>query len=171
MLHLHSLWLYLGSAPIRLSTAVTLVLALSLVTWRLRSKGWFLALYHGVVAALFTLFLYEILFNITGRFPPTGNLPPWGIGLMVLSLILGITQAIRYFAFNKMAMVLLSAFVIDWAIWIITGFQFNFPDTQPLNTGAEVFNISTKFLLPLGYIAGLTMKRKSGRDTTVNLKV
>ena len=161
MIHVDRFWLFLGSAPIRLSTVVTLVIVFALVAWKFRSRGWLPVLYNGAVAGLFTLFLYEVIFNITGRFPPTGNLPPWGIVMMLLSLILGIIQSIRHFRFKRISIILLSAFVVDWIIWVSIGFPFNFPSTNPINLIAEAFNITTKLLLPLGYLTGLiTVKSK-----------
>jgi hypothetical protein len=135
---------------------ITLGLIFVLVVWKFRTKGYLNALYNGIVAAFFTLFLYEIIFNLTGRFPPTGNLPLWGIGLMILSLILGIIQAIGHFRFHRIAIVFLVVFVVDWIFWIIIGFPFNFPRTNPINLTAEMFNTTTKLLLPLGYFAVLS---------------
>jgi hypothetical protein len=159
MIHIDGLWLFLGQSPIRLSTLITLAFVFALGVWKFRSKGWLFAFYNGIVAAFFMLFLYELIFNNIGRFPPTGPLPPWGVDLMILSLLLGILQADKYFTFNRISIILLSAFVIDWIIWIIFGFQFNFPNTKPLNITAEFFNISTKLFLPFGYLAGLTMQK------------
>ncbi|MGA2239683.1 MAG: hypothetical protein ABSG74_10775 [Candidatus Bathyarchaeia archaeon] len=47
-------------------------------------------------------------------------------------------------------MVLLTAFIADCFVWILVGFPFNLPSTQPLNLSAEVFNVTTKLLLPFG---------------------
>lgn len=112
-------------------------------------------------SCFFTLFLYEILFNVTGRFPPTGNLPLWGIVLLVCSILLGLLQARKHFALQRLSIVLLSAFVVEWFVWILVGFPFNFPSTQPLNLMAEVFNVTTKLLLPLGYATGLAVQKRT----------
>jgi hypothetical protein len=160
MIHIYKFWLFFGNAPIRLSTVITLGLIFVLVVWKFRNKGWLRAIYNGIVAGLFTLFLYEVIFNITGKFPPTGNLPPWGVGLMILSLILGLVQAFKHYRFHRMAIVFLSAFIVDWIFWIILGFPFNFPITNPIDLTAEVFNITSKLLLPLGYFTGLTISKK-----------
>lgn len=77
MIYLDRLWLFVGSAPIRLSTVITFLAVFVFVGWRFRVRKR-TALYNGFVAALFTFFLYEVLFNITGRFPPTDMLPLWG---------------------------------------------------------------------------------------------
>jgi hypothetical protein len=74
MIYLDRLWIFAGSAPVRLSTVITFLSVFVFVTWRFRSKGWMDALYNGVVSALFTFFLYEVLFNVTGGFPPTESL-------------------------------------------------------------------------------------------------
>lgn len=160
VVYLDRLWIFFGPAPIRLSTVITFVLVIVLVAWRFRSKGWTSAFYNGVVAAFFTVFLYEVLFNVTGGFPPTGNLPLWGVGLLVCSILLGLLQARRHFALQRLSIVLLSAFLVAWLVWILVGFPFNFPSTQPLNLIAEVFNVTTKSLLPLGYATGLTVRKK-----------
>ena len=101
------------------------------------------------------LFLYETLFNVTGGFPPTGILPFWGVGVLVCSMLLGILQAKNHFVLGRSPMILLSAFAVDWRVWILAGFPFNLPSTRPLNLVAEAFNVSTKLLLPLGYATGL----------------
>jgi hypothetical protein len=118
------------------------------------------AFYNGAVAALFTLFLYEVLFNMTGGFPPTDMLPFWGVGLLVCSMLLGILQAKNHFVLRRLSLVLFSAFIVDWLVWILIGFPFNLPSTEPLNLVAELFNVSTKLLLPFGYAVGLSMSRK-----------
>lgn len=163
MIHLDRLWIFFGSAPVRLSTVITFVLVFVFVAWRFRSKGRIAALYNGVVAALSTFFLYEVLFNVTGGFPPAGILPLWGVGLLVCSILLGLLQARKCLALQRLSIVLFSAFVVDWFVWIVVGFPFNLPSTQPLNLVAEVFNVTTKLLLPLGYATGLTV-RKSDRS-------
>jgi len=159
MIYLDRLWILVGSAPVRLSTVITFLLVFVFVTWRFRSKGWIAAFYNGVAAALFTFFLYEVLFNVTGGFPPTDMLPFWGVGLLVCSILLGLLQAARHFALRRLSIVLLSAFIVDWFLWILVGFPFNLPSTQPLNLSAEVFNVTTKLLLPFGYATGLSLRR------------
>jgi len=124
------------------------------VAWKFRARKR-TALYEGVVAALFILFLYEVLFNVTGGFPPTGMLPFWGVGVLVCSMLLGILQAKNHFVLGRLPIILLSAFAVDWLVWILVGFPFNLPSTQPLNLLAEAFNMSTKLLLPFGYATGL----------------
>lgn len=166
MVHLDGLWIFFGSAPVRLSIVITFVLVFVFVTWRFRSKGWIDAFYNGVIAALFMLFLYEVLFSITRGFPPTDLLPLWGIGLLVSSILLGLLQARRHFAPQKWSLILFSAFIVDWVVWILVGFPFNLPSTQPLNLIAEVFNVTTKLLLPFGYVTGLTGREKAALDGT-----
>lgn len=154
LVYVDRLWLFVGSAPIRLSTVVTFLAVFVFVTWIFRArKG--RALYNGFVAALFTFFLYEILFNVTGGFPPTDMLPMWGVGALICSILLGVLQAKNHFVRRRLSMILLSAFVVDWLLWVLIGFPFNLPSTQPLNLLAEAFNVSTKLLLPFGYATGL----------------
>jgi hypothetical protein len=159
MIYLDRLWIFVGSAPVRLSTVITFLSVFVFVTWRFRSKGWIGAFYNGVVAALFTFFLYEVLFNVTGGFPPTDILPFWGVGLLVCSILLGLLQAGRHFGLQRLSIVLLSAFIVDWFVWILVGFPFNFPSTQPLNLVAEILNVTTKLFLPFGYATGLAVNR------------
>ena len=154
MIYLDRLWLVVGPAHIRLSTVITFLVVFAFVAWKFRAKKR-TALYEGVVAALFILFLYEVLFNVTGGFPPTGMLPFWGVGVLVCSMLLGILQAKNHFVLGRLPMILLSAFAVDWLVWILVGFPFNLPSTQPLNLLAEAFNMSTKLLLPFGYATGL----------------
>lgn len=154
MIYLDRLWVVVGPAHIRLSTVITFLVVFAFVAWKFRARKR-TALYEGVVAALFILFLYEVLFNVTGGFPPTGMLPFWGVGVLVCSMLLGILQAKNHFVLGRLPMILLSAFAVDWLVWILVGFPFNLPSTQPLNLLAEAFNMSTKLLLPFGYATGL----------------
>lgn len=154
MIYLDRLWLVVGPAHIRLSTVITFLVVFAFVAWKFRARKR-TALYEGVVAALFILFLYEVLFNVTGGFPPTGMLPFWGVGVLVCSMLLGILQAKNHFVLRRLPIILLSAFAVDWLVWILVGFPFNLPSTQPLNLLAEAFNMSTKLLLPFGYATGL----------------
>jgi hypothetical protein len=139
---------------------MTFLLAVVLVALRFRVRGWMTAFYNGVVAALFTLFLYEVLFNVTGGFPPTDMLPFWAVGLLMCSMLLGILQAKNHFVPRRLSMVLFSAFIVEWLVWILIGFPFNLPSTEPFNFVGESFNVSTKLLLPFGYAAGLSVSRK-----------
>jgi hypothetical protein len=148
------LWLFVGSAPIRLSTVITFLAVFLFVAWKFRARKR-TGFYNGFVAALFTLFLYEVLFNITGRFPPTDMLPFWGVGLLACSMLLGILQAKNHFVRGKLSMILFLAFLIDWLVWVLIGFPFNLLSAQSLNLVAEAFNVSTKVLLPFGYATGL----------------
>ena len=157
MIYVDGLWVFVGPAPIRLSTIMTFLFVFVFVAWRFRVRRLTTALYNGVVAALFTLFLYEVLFNGTGGFPPTGMLPFWGVGLLVCSMLLGLLQAKNYFVLRRLSIVLLSAFTVDWVVWILVGFPFNLPSTEPLNLVAEFFNVSTKLLLPFGYGTALSV--------------
>ena len=154
MIYLDRLRLVVGPAHIRLSTVITFLVVFAFVAWKFRARKR-TALYEGVVAALFILFLYEVLFNVTGGFPPTGMLPFWGVGVLVCSMLLGILQAKNHFVLRRLPIILLSAFAVDWLVWILVGFPFNLPSTQPLNLLAEAFNMSTKLLLPFGYATGL----------------
>jgi hypothetical protein len=154
LIYLDRLWLFVGSAPIRLSTIATFLAVFVFVAWRFRASK-ITALYNGLVATLFTFFLYEVLFNITGRFPPTDVLPVWGLGVLVCSMLLGILQAWNHFVRGRLPMILLSAFLVDWLAWVLIGFPFNLPSTQPVNLVAEALNVSTKLLLPFGYATGL----------------
>jgi len=160
MIYLYRLWLFVGSAPVRLSTVATLLAVFLFVAWRFRARR-LVAMYNGVVAGLFALFLYEILFNLTGGFPPTDLLPIQGIVVMVASIVLGLLQAKRHFVLERLQAALFLAFLVDWLIWVLIGFPFNLPSTQPLNLVAEAFNVSTKLLLPFGYATGLR-NTKSG---------
>jgi hypothetical protein len=160
LIYVQGLWVFVGPAPIRLSTIITFLLASVFVALKFRVRGWATAFYNGVVAALFTLFLYEVLFNVTGGFPPTDMLPFWTVGLLVCSMLLGILQAKNHFVPRRLSMVLFSAFIVDWLVWILIGFPFNLPSTEPLNLAAEFFNVSTKLLLPFGYATGLSVSRK-----------
>src|SRR5574340_1349746 len=108
-IQVNGLWLVVGSAPIRLSTVATFVVVFCLVAWRFRAER-SRALYNAVVASLFTLFLYEVLFNVTGGFPPTDALPIWGVGLLVLSIALGAVQVRRHFVVSKPSMILFLLF-------------------------------------------------------------
>jgi hypothetical protein len=74
---------------------------------------------------------------------------------MVGSIILGLLQAKRHFVLGRVPTILLFAFLVDWLVWVLIGFPFNLPSTQPLNLVAEAFNVSTKLLLPFGYATGL----------------
>lgn len=159
MIRFEGLWVFVGAAPIRLSTIVTFLLVFVFVAWRFRVKGWATAFYNRAVSALFMLFLYEVLFNIAGGFPPWDMLPLWGVGLLVCSLLLGLLQAKKHFVPRKFSTVLFSAFMVDWAVWILVGFPFNLPSTEPLNLMAEFFNVSTKLLLPSAYATALRSRK------------
>ena len=158
MIYLDRLWLVVGPAYIRLSTVITLLAVFVFVVWRFRARGW-MAVYNGVVATLFTLFLYEVLFNVSGGFPPTDMLPSWGVGLLVCSMLLGLLQAKNHFVLGRLPMIILSAFAVEWFVWILVGFPFNLPSTHPFNLVAEAFNVSTKLLLPIGYVTGLRERK------------
>jgi len=161
LIYVEGFWVFVGAAPIRLSTIMTFLLVLVFVAWRFRVKGWRTAFYNGSVSALFMLFLYEVLFNITGGFPPWDMLPFWGVGLLACSMLLGLLQAKNHFVPQRLSTILFSAYIIDWLIWILIGFPFNLPSTEPLNLVAEFFNVSTKLLLPFAYATALSTRKLS----------
>lgn len=68
------------------------------------------------MAALFTFFLYEVLFDVTGGFPPTDMLPLWAVGVLASSMLLGILQARKHFVPGRVPVILLSAFVVDCGV-------------------------------------------------------
>ena len=153
---------------------MTFLLVFVFVAWKLRIKGLATALYNGSVSALFMLFLYEVLFNITGGFPPWDMLPFWGVGLLASSMLLGLLQAKNHFVPRRLSTILFSAFIVDWLVWILVGFPFNLPSTEPLNLVAEFFNVSTKLLLPFAYATALsarklTVSARSGTTPTLDL--
>jgi len=154
-------WVFVGAAPIRLSTMMTFLLVFVFVAWRFRIRGWATAFYNGSVSALFMLFLYEVLFNITAGFPPWDMLPFWGVGLLACSILLGLLQAKNHFAPRRLSAILFSAFIVDWLVWILVGFPFDLPSTKQLNLVAESFNVSTKLLLPFAYAAALNASKLS----------
>ncbi len=126
------------------------------------------------MSALFMLFLYEVLFNITGGFPPWDMLPFWGVGLLASSMFLGLLQAKNHFVPRRLSTILFSAFIVDWLVWILVGFPFNLPSTEPLNLVAEFFNVSSKLLLPFAYATALsarklTVSARSGTTPTLDL--
>ena len=159
LIYIDGLWVFVGSAPIRLSTILTFLLVFVFVAWSFRVKGWIAAFYNGSVAALFTLFLYEVLFNVTGGFPPWDMLPLWGIGILACSMLLGLLQVKNHLVQRRISMLLFSAFLVDWLVWILEGFPFDLPSTEPLNLFAEFFNVSTKLLLPFAYATALSASR------------
>jgi len=111
LIYIDGLWVFVGSAPIRLSTILTFLLVFVFVAWSFRVKGWIAAFYNGSVAALFTLFLYEVLFNVTGGFPPWDMLPLWGIGILACSMLLGLLQVKNHLVQRRISMLLFSAFL------------------------------------------------------------
>jgi len=132
-----SLWV---PPPIRLSTIVTFLAVFALVAWRFHASRRS-AFYNGVVAGLATLGLYEVLFNLTGRFPPFDMLPFWAVGLLVCSMLLGLIQARNHFVWGRLPVILLSAFVIDWLIWIQVGFSSCCGSIQRDNEAALAFRL------------------------------
>jgi len=161
LIYVEGFWVFVGAVPIRLSTVMTFLSVFVFVTWRFRVKGWATAFYNGSVSALFTLFLYEVLFNIAGGFPPWDMLPFWGVGLLMCSMLLGLLQGKRHFVPRRLSTILFSAFIIDWLAWILVGFPFNLPSTEPLNPVAEIFNVTTKLLLPFAYATALNARKLS----------
>jgi hypothetical protein len=158
LVYIDRIWLVVGPAYIRLSTVITFFAVFVFVAWRFRASPK-TALYNGVIAWLATLSLYEVLFNITGGFPPTDMLPFWGVAILVGSMILGLLQAKKHFTPSRLPLALLLAFALDWLVWIAVGFPFNLPTSQPLNLLGEALNASTKMLLPFGYATGLRERR------------
>jgi len=158
MIDIDRIWLVVGPAYIRLSTVITFFAVFVFVAWRFRSSR-NAALYNGAIAGLAMLSLYEVLFNITGGYPPTDMLPPWEVAILVGSMFLGLLQAKKHFTPSKLPLALLLAFAVDWLVWIAVGFPFNLPTSQPLNLLGEALNTSTKMLLPFGYATGLRERR------------
>jgi len=111
LVYIDRIWLVVGPAYIRLSTVITFFAVFVFVAWRFRASPK-TALYNGVIAGLATLGLYEVLFNITGGFPPTDMLPFWGVAILVGSMILGLLQAKKHFKPSRLPMTLLLASVL-----------------------------------------------------------
>ena len=88
-------------------------------------------------------------------------LPFWGVGLLVCSMLLGMLQAKNYLVPRRLSAILFSAFIVDWLVWILVGFPFNLPSTEPLNLMAESLNVSTKLLLPFAYATALNARKLS----------
>ncbi len=146
--------------PIRVSTVITFTLVALYVIHRF-GRPYKRSIYQAVVAVFFTASLYEVVYMVVEPFFYFWRVPVWEISALMGWILLGLQQAREYYKPSNLSISLLTAATIAWVLWILGGFPINTYSQPGINLMAETYNITTKALLPLSYVAGL--RRRSSR--------
>jgi hypothetical protein len=134
--------------PIRTTTVITAALVFGLVLWRTRKPV------LAVVTLVACLWSYEAIWNATDI-----AVHRWGWGPEPYWLVLAAGWAGWAWREGwRPNLVLLAAFCAGHALWVVSGFHYNYPG-RAWTTSGDVWNVATKTLWllawGLGSFAGL----------------
>jgi hypothetical protein len=151
------IWFVFSIANIRVSTVVTAVFCFALVLFLQGKLGW-KPLYYALLAVIFFLGLYEIVWYYLAAFSFGYDLRIFQFAALGGWVLLGLKEVYRKEP-PKVSMVLYGFFVAIMVVWVATGFEVNNLGDPKFSIMGEVFNVTSKAALGLAYAVHIGTKK------------
>ena len=151
------LWFVFGIGNIRVSTVVTAVFCFTLVLFLQGKFGW-KPLYYGLLAVIFFLGLYEIVWYYLAAFSFGYELRIFQFAALAGWVLLCVKEVYPKRP-PKFSMVLYGLFVATMVLWVATGFEVNNLGEAQFSVTGEVFNATSKVALALAYAVHIGTKK------------
>jgi hypothetical protein len=142
-------WLVFPFSNLRISTLLTILTCFLLVLF-LQGKILWRPLYFAILAVIFFLALYEIVwYNLAVHY--SGFEPRYFEFAALAGWVLLCVREVYPQKPSKLSIVLYGLYVVCMVLWVATGFQVNYLGSAELSITGEVFNVVSKAALGLAF--------------------
>ena len=146
---IESLWFVFSLAEIRISTLIVAIVCFAFVLF-LQRRNTLKSLYYAFLAVIVPMALFEIIWYYSAAAFNGYDLRIMQFAALFGWVLLGIS-AVFHTRPQRISLVLYGIFVISFAIWLGTGFKFNYPGSSSFSFFGEVLNVVSKTALFLAY--------------------
>jgi len=153
---IESLWVVFPLSGIRISTLITAIVCFAIVLF-LQRRNTLKSLYYALLAVIVPLGLFEIMWYYSAAFLNGWNLRIMQFAALFGWVLLGIREVYRKRPL-RISLILYALFVFSFAVWLGTGFKFNYLGGPSFSLSAEVLNVVSKgalffaFTFHIGYV-------------------
>ena len=146
---IESRWFIFPFSEIRISTLTTAVACFALVLF-LQRRNTLKSMYYALLSVIVPVALFEIIWYYSAAV-----LNGWDLRIIQFAalfgwVLLGISAVFRRRP-PRISIILYGVFAISFAIWLGTGFEFNYLGSSTFSFSAEVFNVLSKTALLFAY--------------------
>jgi hypothetical protein len=141
---------------IRVSTVITAIFCFVLVLFMQKRIFW-KPLYYGLLAVIFFLALYEIIWYYLAAFSFGYDLRLFQFAALAGWVLLCFREVFSVKP-PKVSLVLYGLFVIALLLWVATGFEVNTYGDAKFSVVGEIFNVVSKAALALAYAVHIGTK-------------
>ena len=146
-----------STVSIRISTVITGIVCFGLVLF-LQGRILWKPLYYAVLAVIFFLSLYEIVWYYLAAFSFGYELRIFQFAALAGWVLLGVREVYPRKP-RKISLMLYGFFVAIMVVWVATGFDVNSYGDANFSIAGEVFNEASKAALALGYAVHIGTKK------------
>jgi len=146
---IESIWFVFPFSGIRISTLVTAIACFVLVLF-LQRENTLKSICYALLAVIFSLGLFEILWYYTAAAFRGGNLEIFQFAALFGWVLLGIREVFTKRP-SKLSTVFYGIFVISMVIWIGAGFKFNDLGNSSFSVSDAILNVVSKTALLIAF--------------------
>lgn len=151
------LWLVTSTSNIRISTVITIIFCFTLVL-ALQGKIFWRPLYYAILAIIFSLGLYEIVWYNMAVYYSHFDPRVFEFSALTLCVLFCIKEVYPQKP-PRLSIVLYGIFIICMILWGETGFKVNYLGDANFSTTGEVFNIVSKASLAIAFAIHIGSKK------------
>jgi len=149
IVRIESLWIIFPFMAMRISTMITALLSFVLVLF-LQQKTTYKALYYALLAVIFSMGLYEIVWYYIAAAFRGYDLRIFQFAALLGWVMLGAREVVTKRP-SRLSVLLYGVFVISMLLWAGTGFEFNDLGNSSFSISGEILNVTSKAALAIAY--------------------
>lgn len=146
---IESLWFVFPLSGIRISTLIVAIVCFAFVLF-LQRRNTLKSLYYAMLAVIVPMALFEIIWYYSAVAFNGYDLRIMQFAALFGWVLLGIS-AVFHTRPQRISLVLYGIFAISFAIWLGTGFKFNYTGSPSFSFIGEALNVVSKTALFLAY--------------------
>lgn len=139
---IESLWFIFPLFDIRISTLATAIICFAIVLF-LQRRNTLKSVYYAILAFIVPMGLFEIVWYYSAALPNHYDLRIFQFVSLFGWVLLGFREVYRTRP-PRSSIFLYAFFVVLFAIWLASGFKFNYPGNPSFSLSAEVINVVSK---------------------------
>jgi hypothetical protein len=143
------IWFIFSFSEIRITTMVVALACFAFVLY-LNRKNTLKSLYYASLTVVFSMSLFEIVWYFSAATFKGWDLHVFQFAALFGWVALGIREVFKVHP-KKISIALYLVFAVSFVLWIASGFSFNDPGYFSFSITGEVFNVTAKTSLFLGY--------------------
>jgi hypothetical protein len=146
---IEKLWFIFPLSGIRISTLAAGIACFAIVLF-LQRRNTLKSVYYALLAVIVPMALFEIMWYYSAAAFNGWDLRVMQFAALFGWVLLGINTVFRKRP-PRISLILYGIFAISFAIWLGTGFKFNYLESPTFSFSAEVFNVLSKTALLFAY--------------------